>query len=462
MTAVSKHQLIIIDKELCDDPNLYDIVNSAFTSTLLLANHIGLQYRSIKLGSLAICVAEFEEDGIDFKAILSPIVPATSTIGEITASMNLFVSKEDKKSLKIPTESQAVEIEWSELIALLIPFIHYPPQEGFRISFISKRSISLTDFIQQPNCLSFQFVKATSINLSHDERIFQGPMAIQKKEIGLEFVAIPPVKAEWEMYYKLCIFDQVLAPTFPMIIHFSTSIYSKLIISCKGKMRALSLCNNLDFTPDSTAVFETVSKVKRNGICQSLISSQPIMVMQKPFKEKGYLEANENENQLRFKTALRALHEEEAVLIVKTMNPSNIETVKKIFALMPCYEEGYFLMVSLTPSELLVPEIDIEDFTNEAHEYSDIAKEEENLSIEMEVNSALKKVSFNDFYNPMEHHCEIKKILEAQHSKVRGKKTEALINRTVTPSRGRGRGRGSGRGKSGKLSKFQPIVKSTP
>ena len=51
----------------------------------------------------------------------------------------------------------------------LLPHIVYPPQEGFRVSLISKKTIELKGFVQQANCIAFQNVKADDINVGGEK-----------------------------------------------------------------------------------------------------------------------------------------------------------------------------------------------------------------------------------------------------------------------------------------------------
>ena len=113
-------------------------------------------------------------------------------------------------------------IEWKDFAASLLPHIVYPPQEGFRVSLISKKTIELKGFVQQANCIAFQNVKADDINVG-GETVFNGPLKVEKPHIGLEVLKIPPLASEWDAFFKTFVFDNFLASTTRLIKHFSTS-----------------------------------------------------------------------------------------------------------------------------------------------------------------------------------------------------------------------------------------------
>ena len=54
-------------------------------------------------------------------------------------------------------------------------------------------------------------------------------------------VVIPPVASEWDTFFKLHAFEMYLVPSISMVIHFSTSVYSKLIITCSARPQCLNM-----------------------------------------------------------------------------------------------------------------------------------------------------------------------------------------------------------------------------
>ena len=160
-----------------------------------------------------------------------------------------------------------------------------------------------------------------------------------------------------------------------------------------------------------------------------------------------YEKVENQENKLRFTSALASLDEQSEVLIIRTIQQPMSDKpsgMKRFFLLIPCLEEKYFVMVQITPAELLMPETIGTTFDEDEDD------EETIEAIRMEVNSALKKIPLNEIYDPFEFSCGIDKALEVQSTKIRGKtasKSEATAKQT---NRGRGQRRGS---------KFAPLVK---
>ena len=54
-------------------------------------------------------------------------------------------------------------------------------------------------------------------------------------------VVIPPVASEWDTFFKVHAFEMYLVPSISMVIHFSTSVYSKLIITCSARPQCLNM-----------------------------------------------------------------------------------------------------------------------------------------------------------------------------------------------------------------------------
>lgn len=123
--------------------------------------------------------------------------------------------------------------------------------------------------------------------------------------------------------------------------------------------------------------------------------------------------------------------------------------------MMPSYEEGYFLMMQITASELIIPEMEIKT-NEESYDEDDI-----DLAIQMEVNSALKKIPVHDYYDPYEFPCGIIKALEAQSTgrKQRGGGRQSTSSTRTASTRGASRGRG--RPRSETIKRYTPIAKTS-
>ena len=221
--SVIKHNLLLLDKSLCEDGNFFAVISDCFKSSLLLADHFKNQNQSIA-STIGICVVEFKPDAINIQPVLLPIVPASSILKEIIASMNLLAPKIDKESgNNLQKEiNPYLTVEWKDFAASLLPHIVYPAQEGYRVSLISKKNIELNGFVQQADCLAFQNVKVDDIILG-GETVFDGPLKVENPCLGLEILKIPPLISEWDAFFKNFVFDNVLSSTTRVVIHFSTS-----------------------------------------------------------------------------------------------------------------------------------------------------------------------------------------------------------------------------------------------
>ncbi len=471
MSVDVMHHLIVFDKVLCDDQNLFPVLLESFKSNLLISNHYAGNTRTFTLG---ISIIDIHEENIEIRPILSPIVPASSTVEEIIASVGLIAPKEARdegQCLRDPIPC-TIEIEWENLVKALMPHVRYQDQEGFRISLISKRILSIVGYIRQPNCLSFQVVIASSVNTVINEcSVVQGPLKIEQYEDGLQQIDIPPLSSEWDVFFRICVFDPMLCINNPIVIHFSTSMYSKLIICCNARLRSLNVngyngCINIFGLPSSPnnagkrTVFETVERVKKSGICQSLVGAQPIVVVARDFDKQN--EVENKENRMRFSAALKTLDEEDMALVVRLVNPQGDKnTIRRYFALIPNIGEGLFLMLQVTPEELVLPD-PIESNADEL-----VTEEGIDKVVQLEVVSALKKIESKEFYDPYAHSCGIVKLLESKNLKTKGKvsqggpiKEDSTRDRGGSSARGRGtsgRSRGRSRGSS---SQYNTIVRS--
>ena len=161
-------------------------------------------------------------------------------------SKSIFVSKRFASCLVFSgVSSNSVYLLWAELATALLPHLLFPPNETYRLTMISYKKITLLDWIKQDNCEMMDIVGLDEGDLSADAEktsLFSNSvMKIERLEEGLRNVSIPTCSSEWEAYFKLYVLDYILIKDKTVVIHFSTSIYSKLIINCIARVRSLSL-----------------------------------------------------------------------------------------------------------------------------------------------------------------------------------------------------------------------------
>ena len=96
--SLVKHHLLLLDKSLCEDANFFSVISDCFKSAVLLSDHFSNSNNVIAF-TIGICVAEFKEDTTNIQSVLLPIVPASSILSEIIASMNLLAPKTADRGL---------------------------------------------------------------------------------------------------------------------------------------------------------------------------------------------------------------------------------------------------------------------------------------------------------------------------------------------------------------------------
>ena len=203
-----------------------------------------------------------------------------------------------------------------------------------------------------------------------------------------------------------------------------------------------------------------VSRISRNGLCQSLMGTGSPMFIVHSRSGSKYNDDEKMENRLRFQMLLRQLHEEENVLLLQ--NCTEKMAIKRFFVLIPSLDYQHFWMTQTTPAELLVPE---------SHDISEAVEgldQETAETIELETKAALRKVPQRDFYDPFEYPCGLSKALDVKKKSSKGKVFVTSNNISHAPSsssssRGRGRGRGAVAAAAAKEKKklFNPICSVT-
>ena len=85
---------------------------------------------------------------------------------------------------------------------------------------------------------------------------------------------------------------------------------------------------------------------------------------------------------------------------MRTKSPKVLEniTIKRLYVLLPCIEEGYFLMLQITPAELVLPHISLNVDMKEYDQEDELLE-----NIKAEVTSSLNKIPFQEYYDPFEH-----------------------------------------------------------
>ena len=97
--SLVKHHLLLLDKSLCEDANFFSVISDSFKSAVLLSDHFSNSNNLSNAFTIGICVAEFKEDTTNIQSVLLPIVPASSILSEIIASMNLLAPKTADRGL---------------------------------------------------------------------------------------------------------------------------------------------------------------------------------------------------------------------------------------------------------------------------------------------------------------------------------------------------------------------------
>jgi len=498
--AEIKHQVLIFDQQLCLDSTFGKMILNSLKSCAVIANHFGSLNQTLS-SSLSIGVVdirleevtqETNEDGghlglehnIEIRPLISPpIFLSSSTLLEVFAAIDVMMKPKEKVAHKIkePNQSKApLEIEWSSMAEALMPHVDFPPQEGYRVIFITRTPIKVNGWVQQPNCLLLQFVHVAELNVDLDEPAFGAGSTMQIKTAdGFSQVEIPPLASEWETFFKLHTFEKYLVPSIPLIIHFSTSIYSKLIVTCSARPQCLNIASpvksSLGMAPDATkCVLETVTRVPKAGICHGLILSQAFVIRPKD-ATKHDIKENMG-NHLRFRAVLKELEtpNDYVMILRSSVNPEK-SAIRAYFVLVPSLANGYFLLSQIASSELVLPESDLlSKYQNNVDELSMMANVEDDpgngeMTAQLEMRSALQKIPIQiPTYNVLEFSCGIVRTLENTIQK-KSKKTSnssrpstaSSRSSTTTTSTTRGRGRTSKpRGGRGGSAKYAAVVQT--
>merc|ERR1712004_806009 len=93
---------------------------------------------------------------------------------------------------------------------------------------------------------------------------------------------------------------------------------------------------------DSRLTLETVARISRSGLCQSLMGTGSPMFIVHSRSGTKYNDDEKMENRLRFLMLLKQLHEEENVLLLQ--NCTEKTPIKRFFVLIPSLEYHHFWM----------------------------------------------------------------------------------------------------------------------
>ena len=270
--AHSKHQMVILDRSLCQDKYMFEVLSESIKGCLLLANSSSSVQGERR--SVAICVMELSK--LEIRPILTPIIPSNTTLSEIfagitTLEMSSYTVCATNNTLS--TESQednptTKNIDWTKFMFELMPHLSYPPQEGYEVILMVKKDsendtdLEIDGFMQQPNCVTFKLAQVVSILHKKDDVIAEKPLTVKTIKEGFLKISFPSLRSGFDVFFKAYLLDDTLAPSIPIVIHFSTSIYSKLILSCYARPCALDLSSamhTLGWTnQDSRLTLETV------------------------------------------------------------------------------------------------------------------------------------------------------------------------------------------------------------
>lgn len=270
--AHSKHQMLILDRSLCQDKYMFEILSESIKGCLLLANSSSSVQGERR--SIAMCVMELAT--LEIRPILAPIIPSNTTLAEIFAGMTTLeipASISCATNNSMSTENQednftTKNIDWTKFMFELMPHLPYPPQEGYEVILMMKKDseddtdIEIDGFMQQPNCVAFKLAQVISILHKKDDVIAEKPLMVHTITEGFLKISFPSLRSGFDVFFKAYLLDDTLAPSIPIVIHFSTSIYSKLILSCFARPCALdmsSAMHTLGWTSqDSRLTLETV------------------------------------------------------------------------------------------------------------------------------------------------------------------------------------------------------------
>ena len=266
--AHSKHQMLVLDRSLCQDKYLFETLSESLKACLLLANAASSVQAEKR--SLAICLIELET--LEVRPILTPIVPSNSTLAEIFGALTTI---DIPSVVATPTENQEdsdrKKINWTKFMSELLPHLRYPPQEGYQVILMLKKdwksdetSLEIEGFMQQPNCVSFKSVTVTNVLHQRDDSLADKPLTVHTINEGFLHIYFPSMRSGFDVFFKAFLLEDSLAPSIPIVIHFSTSIYSKLILSCYARPCALDMkssgLHTLGWTnQDSRLTLETVN-----------------------------------------------------------------------------------------------------------------------------------------------------------------------------------------------------------
>ena len=460
--AVVKHQLILFSRDLFLDKYIYDSFAECFKSNLLLANFVSQQEKAER-PSLAIFSVDLES--YEIFPILSPLVPSTIVMPEVFAAietLGLDSAKGQSDGDDANGEKNRL-IEWTNFKQNLSPHVNYPAQEGYEVLLIvNDEQTCVKNFSQQADCLAFKLVRMNDvIRPKKSDVIASTSLCVAKPSKGLLVITLPSMTAALDSFFKGYVFDDVLCPKIPIILHFSTSIYSKLIISCQARPTNLDF-NSMEHTLGWTKadshrlVLETVARIPMDtGFCQSLMggsSGSPNFIISPREGTKHSSPNEKQENQYRFLMLVRLLHQDDQALLVQCCTSiergSKAKITKRYFGLFPSLESQHFCMIQMTPFEMLVPEV-----RTAADGEEEINLDEESREhIESETKAALKKIPQRDYYDPYDYPCGLARALEAKKTK----------NSTSAQSKGAPRPRPTAARKSPKKTatkKFRPPIK---
>ena len=98
--AQIKHQVLILDQQLCLDSTFGKMILNSLKSCAIIANHFGAMnnYQSC---SLSICVADINEENVEIRPVMSPpIFLSSSTLLEVLAAIDVLGSPKNGEEVK--------------------------------------------------------------------------------------------------------------------------------------------------------------------------------------------------------------------------------------------------------------------------------------------------------------------------------------------------------------------------
>ncbi len=432
-----RHELIVLDQDLCVNSEAFGVIRDAFKTSLALASHFCAQKQHVDFGTFSFCVMTKDKNGVEMRPLLSQMSPVPSSQKEVLASLDLLQAKQLEHSKHLNKSKEGLLLSWPDLAKALQPHTDYPPKEGYRVVLITGKKVTMTEWAQMGNCLLFQIAKCEKLAMDGENARLT---SFENVLPGLQVVKIPAAPTEWEAFFKLYVFDPLLNQEVDVMLYLSSSIYSKLVIHCVSTPVSLAMTTPPNSGKESLEL-EAVSQVYSQGLCLGhLNSTQPALIRPKFTK---YADKDNQLNKQRFLAMIFGLRDH--FLLVKTRESPTVQT--KHFVIMPRQENQTATMIELVAPELLLPR---------SRESYETVKEIE-VAVKVEIDNAMESLTCDEFFDILDHETGLLPSLGASQKRPTSARSSKLPSKRDTGST---RGRG-GRGTQGDSTKRGKALKQT-